>query len=793
MLRNSPPGSSALRISSWLFLLAVLVLPGFAEGATTGQRFDLDYASGQRAASNPATAREALPAYQRLGEDAVRRGQFAEAAIAYSNAAVSARALGRLQDALRLSQKAAEAAGRSGKAEHQAVALDLLGEIHLGLGMPEKAIPLFEQAVQAARQATNPRLEANGHSGLSKAYRRLGNLPQALAHGQKAAETLHNLLQMRSVDWNRSAEGRRRLQVLEGNYADSLAWDVGQIHLALRQWQPARDAFEKVLAIGTRLQFRRVVMMGRWGLGTVAVQQGDFAAAAAHLEDALRQSPPPSLLGRIESTLGRAYRGMGKLPEAETALRRAMAQVEDLRDLLQSEELRESFFEDKIGIYEGLVLVLLGQGKAEEAFDVGERARARAFLDLLGNRVTLSRGRDQALVAEEQALRQRIHALRSQPEESPTLRRDVEAARQAYQAFLERVRQADREHASLMTVEPLRLAQVQALLPEGTLLLEYFVTEQDRTVLWVVDRHSATARTIPLGRAAVAKMVHEFRDLIASRDRQADFERVAQRLYAQLVRPGLAGRQPRELLIVPHDALHYLPFQSLMSGPGRYLLQDVPLYYSSSASLIQFTRAKAQGGPPSFFALGNPDFQDLTLSLRYAKREAQGITGLFPGSTLVTGPGATKAALRDATKTHTILHLATHAEFDEADPLGSALLLAGPPGGENRLEVQEVFGLDLQASLVVLSACETGLGKLSRGDEVTGMLRAFIYAGAPSVITTLWQVNDRASYELMEQFYQNLKGGANKAEALRTAQLAIMQKYPQPYYWAAYQLTGEPR
>jgi CHAT domain-containing protein len=107
--------------------------------------------------------------------------------------------------------------------------------------------------------------------------------------------------------------------------------------------------------------------------------------------------------------------------------------------------------------------------------------------------------------------------------------------------------------------------------------------------------------------------------------------------------------------------------------------------------------------------------------------------------------------------------------------------------------VQEIFGLDLHASLVVLSACETALGKLSRGDELTGLTRAFIYAGTPSVITTLWQVNDRAAFELMWEFYLHLKAGANKAEALRQAQLLMLQRHPHPYYWAAYELIGEAR
>ncbi len=117
-----------------------------------------------------------------------------------------------------------------------------------------------------------------------------------------------------------------------------------------------------------------------------------------------------------------------------------------------------------------------------------------------------------------------------------------------------------------------------------------------------------------------------------------------------------------------------------------------------------------------------------------------------------------------------------------------------PSGSDDgRLEVQEVFGLTLQANLVVLSACETHLGKLKKGDELTGLTRAFIYAGTPSIITTLWQVSDRSSYELMRLFYQNLKAGLNKAEALQQAQIATLERHAHPYYWAAYQLTGEPR
>jgi CHAT domain-containing protein len=132
-----------------------------------------------------------------------------------------------------------------------------------------------------------------------------------------------------------------------------------------------------------------------------------------------------------------------------------------------------------------------------------------------------------------------------------------------------------------------------------------------------------------------------------------------------------------------------------------------------------------------------------------------------------------------------------HAEFNEEDPMRSALLLAAEGKDDGRLKVEEIFSLDLKTTMVVLSACETGLGKLSSGDEIVGLTRAFIYAGTPSIVTTLWKVNDRASYELMREFYQHLKT-AKKSEALRQAQLKVMEQFPEPFYWAAYELTGEP-
>jgi len=212
------------------------------------------------------------------------------------------------------------------------------------------------------------------------------------------------------------------------------------------------------------------------------------------------------------------------------------------------------------------------------------------------------------------------------------------------------------------------------------------------------------------------------------------------------------------------------------------LIEKYPIYYLSSASLLQFTKEKrrakgdlsavlAQAG--KVLALGNPDLGDASKNLRFAELEAREVQTLYPQSTVLLKKEATEERSKDLSPHHDILHFASHAELSEEDPLSSAILLAGDGKEDGRLEVREIFRMDLKASLVVLSACETGLGKLSSGDELVGLTRAFIYAGTPSVVASLWKVEDSSTAQLMASFYKNLKT-MTKVEALRQAQLELI-------------------
>jgi CHAT domain-containing protein len=369
------------------------------------------------------------------------------------------------------------------------------------------------------------------------------------------------------------------------------------------------------------------------------------------------------------------------------------------------------------------------------------------------------------------------------------LKQELEASLEAYTDFLAKVRKEDKEQASLMNVEPLTLKQIQDFLDPGVTVLEYFVV-RGRAVLWVVEKQQLKFLRLALNRTELISKVTALRDSINQVEEKGKFRKASEELYQVLIEPALPFVNGKELLIIPHDVLHYLPYQALLSPEGKYLIQDYPIRYLSSASLMQFTQQKKGANREKVLVMGNPNLGDPAYNLRFAEREARGIAELYPKSGVYLRSEATESRAVALSPNHDMLHFAVHAEFNEQDPLDSGLLLAGEGKDDGRLKAGEIFSLNLKADLVVLSACETGLGTISSGDEIIGLTRAFIYAGTPSVITTLWKVNDRASYELMSAFYSNLKT-MTKSEALRQAQLKTMKEFPHPFFWAAYGLAGE--
>jgi CHAT domain-containing protein len=208
-----------------------------------------------------------------------------------------------------------------------------------------------------------------------------------------------------------------------------------------------------------------------------------------------------------------------------------------------------------------------------------------------------------------------------------------------------------------------------------------------------------------------------------------------------------------------------------------------------SASALKYLskgKARKSGGVLIF---GNPDLGDARLDLAYAEREARDVANLRPNSKVFVRKEATETALREYGGSYSYLHFATHGQFNPEFPLQSALLLTPDSHYNGMLSVNKIYSLNLALDLVTLSACETGLSKIANGDDLVGLTRGFLYAGSSSIVASLWKVDDIATAELMTRFYTELER-TDKREALRTAQLETRKKYPHPYYWASFQLTG---
>ncbi|HEY7676728.1 MAG TPA: CHAT domain-containing tetratricopeptide repeat protein, partial [Candidatus Methylomirabilis sp.] len=777
------------------------VTPGAVPGGAKryGLEF-LDVLEAIRRGEGP----QALRYYEALAEKRERQGVRLEAAKAHSAVAFAASRLGAYQKAIRSGLRALELF-RQGPPSEEILKRQLSVYSHLGTsylhgGDRQEARRFLREGLDLTKTSSNPQRIAfySGvfSSTLARATTLDGDSGGAVRHGEDAVGSLERYLG--------NLPPGPRFDKLRMNATRMLALTLARLanaHRLLGNLAEAEASAQRAVPAAKAAGQPEAEVVAFVALGWIASGRKDYAQSLAHFEEAEAVAARAQIPAwNIYAGIGWSQAGQGRHAEALAAFQRAVDAVEDVRAELQETQLRSGFLEDKQGIYHGAVRSALALGKPAEAFRYAERARARAFLDLLGNQTVLSKGKTRALVDEEVRLRAQLSAAQALAQEAggedeesgelPAARQQVDAAQRAYRAFLERVRRESVEQASLMAVEPVTLQDVQGLLPEQTTLLEYLVTPSE-TILWVIDAQRVEVVRIPVARRDLVAQVRAFRRSVAEMASLDVVKDHARALYDRLLAPARPHLRGDRILVVPHDALHYLPFAALRMPEGRWVIEDYAVATLPSASVLKYLRGKGQGANAGALAVGNPDLGP-ALALRYAEREARAVGTHYPGATVLVRQAATEPRVKALSGSAGVLHFATHAELNEKDPLASALLLVPEVPDDGRLEVRKIFGLDLHARLVVLSACETGLGQLSRGDELVGLQRAFLYAGTPAVVTTLWKVDDRASYRLMEAFYDALAAGG-PAAALRQAQRATMAEFPHPFAWAAFGLTGVPR
>jgi len=687
---------------------------------------------------------------------------------------------GDYQEVFKYQRIALEVAAELKDRKQEAMAHNLAGLTYMNLGMLEKALEALSKSLSISTD-TGDKLDA------AAAYNNIGIVQRELGNLDKSVESFSNAL---TID--------TELKTKWG-----MAYDMRNLGISYERMGRLDDAMLNLrssLTLSQEIGERNNEAMTLYSLGTLYMKTGRDEDASRTLKEAYRIGKElnlPEVTWRSLKAQASLYTRGGKPADSYRELKEAINLVEKMRGRIKVDEYKTGFLENKSDLYEEMVILLLGMGRSEEAFNYSERGRSRNFIDMLGNqKLNLKSAGGQRLLSGERALRGRIDNLEERARGNTVLLEELIRARKDYEALLIEIKEESPELASFVTVEPPTLPDIQKTIPNDTTILEYMVTK-DGIVIWTIGRETIESTIVPVSREGLKEKVVRYREMM---EQVTPLEKESVELYNLLIRPVerlISGT--KYIGIIPHDVLHYLSFSSLFDGK-QYLMEAHPIFYSPSASVMKMIIDRKMQEDSSliphpsslFLVIGNPDLGDSAFDLPFAEREAGSIGREFDRSEILLRKEATETKVREDIGRFEGVHFASHGIYDSSTPLFSSLKLTRDSANDGNLTANEVFSLNLKASIVMMSACQTGLGKLTTGDEIIGLNRAFIYAGAPSIISTLWRVNDAASAMLVKRFYRYYKN-SDLAESIRLAQIAVKGYYPHPAYWAGFGLTGNYR
>ena len=699
-----------------------------------------------------------------------------------------------LEDAARLASKAGATAS-----EQAALAL-ANGDLAMRFGTFSDADAEYAKAVKFSRSAKDS-------SGLARAIEGQALLLHWRGYDVASLELLDEAMRLHSV----SAD-RRSIALVALIKAEILT-NQGNFALSRRTLITSRA---ELRSLGDVVGEAAATT----GLADLALAEGSVKAAVDLYRSGLRRlgtRRAAEVRWRLHTGHADALRRQGSLADAAAELRRAIRVTEESAATLRHAQRRSGFLADKWSAYDRLALIETARGRSADAFAVSEQMRARQMLDMLSmGRVT----RVTRASAYEQDLRRRITTLTQRLEindphlsvsrdrssrlrSAEATRSDLNQAQKEYARLLLAMRETDARYADLVAPTMKSWESVASDLKPGEVFLEYLLTDS-ATLVFVITPETVAAIDLRISRQKVADLV-EFSRKAMSRPPAGKGEELwrasLRRLYLSLLQPvEEAGhlRGKTRLIIAPHAELHYLSFASLIPDRSRkqFLIDRFQVTYTPSATVwVELAQRRTRTQPAGVLALA-PNVSRLPGS----RREAAAIGRIHGRNSLVKlGASASPQALRAALPRAGIVHLATFGVLNRHNPLFSYIELAPAGTDDGRLEVNEVFGLSFSGQLVVLSACETGLGSgaladVPPGDDWVGLVQAFLHAGAGTVVGSLWPVEDRATSELMEAFHRRLASGDSPVAALADAQRSLIRnpRTAAPRYWAGFVANGRP-
>ena len=735
------------------------------------------------------------------------------------------RIIGRYEDALWCFNQALQLHRQRKNHAGEVLMLSNLSAVYADTGDFTKAAQTLQEALPLVRREGDRFLEKSLLTRFLIVEKGRGNFTAALQYGEQAL----------ALEPRRPNDPNNKQPLL---LMVELHYNLGQVYAALDQHPKAIELYNLALE---RAREVRVPQVQAFALGELAWSQFKTGSAQTALETvaqslaSLRQGGGNKHFeSRVLFIRAEAQRALGRNVVALNSYRQAIAAVEQARSLsIPTEISRAGIVASRHNVFAGAIDFMLSQQQTAEALEVAEAYHARAFLDVLAEAgVEASQELSAEQQAEEDKLLAQIASLQKElwtpeikPEEEAPLNRRLEDAETALENFRLKVRRANPRYARIEAPHLMKATELTASLLDADTALVEFVLSEKKSFAWVIRQDKLVSVALPAAKeieTLVADYRQEFSGKINSLTAlQAIAKQKAQgqKLYQKLFQPLDAHlASARKLIIVPDGALVYLPFETLVSeskNTTTYLLERFAISYAPSASALAALRAsKASSSPEAkgFIAFGDPVYAKTANAgaatergfdlkqLPYTRIEVNEIAALFPAAERQVFLGA--AAQEESVKTQPLhqyryLHFAAHSNVDEENPARSGIILSlqADSKEDGLLQMSEVMRLQLNADLVTLSACRTGLGKLLNGEGMIGLTRAFFYAGAESVVVSLWNVNDIATASLMKSFYRNLQQGKAKDEALRAAKLELLKgqqrAWRHPYYWAAVVLLGD--
>ncbi|MFB2980963.1 CHAT domain-containing protein [Microseira sp. BLCC-F43] len=736
-----------------------------------------------------------------------------------------------LQQELRLAQELKDP-------QREGTALRELGTIYQGIDDYTKAIEYFEKSLAIAQQFNDIVLKVQALESLADTYLTLGDFDKALDYSQQSLATVQAFNNSQRQEQNISSQQKQKINYLRRKELQALG-RLGATYLfGIGDYSKALDYFQQGLVLARKFNLPSEEANALSNLGIANSVQGDYSQAIPYYEQSLalvRQDKRPqfeSINRQIEGIelrfLARAYAVKGEqdkaidyaqqsvaiaqkseslfdratakeelgyvlflagnLPEAEKALRETIAGYESIRaGLGEQYTYKVSIFDIQSEAYRLLEQVLIAQNKTDAALEIAERGRGRALVELLTKR--LSPQPDAQSSINPPTIEQ---IKRIAKEENATLVEysiTYDPTQFILPGKFKAVNQNPKSELYIWVIKPtgevaFRRSNLKPLWQQQNTSLEALVFS---------SRESIGVRSLPL---------LGWRPRPEARQSPASLTERLQQLHKFLIEP-IADLLPNDpnarVIFIPQGELFLVPFPALQDRPGKYLIEKHTILTAPAIEVLQLTQQQRekvrQAALKDALVVGNPTMPKFGQPpqpldpLPNAEKEALAIAPLLSTKPLL-GKDATKADIVQKMPSARIIHLATHGLLDDIRGLGSAIALAPSSNDNGLLTAEEILDLKLAAELVVLSACDTGRGRIT-GDGVIGLSRSLISAGVPSVIVSLWSVPDAPTAALMTEFYQNLQKHPNKAQALRQAMLTSKQQHPNPKDWAAFTLIGE--